>query len=45
VGALLDDNRRRRRADQRQLIEMLSQAGHLRTDLDVDTAADVFYGS
>lgn len=44
VGALLDDNRRRRRADQRQLIEMLSQAGHLRTDLDVDTAADVFYG-
>lgn len=44
VGALLDDNRRRRRADQRHLIELLSKSGHLRTDLDVDTAADVFYG-
>ncbi|HEX4983406.1 MAG TPA: helix-turn-helix domain-containing protein [Ilumatobacteraceae bacterium] len=44
VGALLDDNRRRRRTDQRRLIEILSNAGHLRPELDVDTAADVFYG-
>ncbi|MGD9702013.1 MAG: TetR/AcrR family transcriptional regulator [Acidimicrobiia bacterium] len=43
VGALLDDNRRRRRADQRRLIEILWLAGHLRPDLDVDTAADVCY--
>ena len=44
VGALLDDNRGRRRADQRHLIETLWRSGHLRPDLDVDTAADVFYG-
>lgn len=43
VGALLSGNRRARRADQRRLIDMLGRAGHLRTDLDVDTAADVFY--
>lgn len=42
VAALLDDNRRRRREDQRRLIEVLAQSGTLR--LDVDTAADVFYG-
>ena len=43
VGALLDDNRRRRRDDQRRLVEVLRRSGHLRTGLDVDTAADVFY--
>ena len=43
VGALLDDNRRRRRADQRRLIEIFWSAGHLRPELDVDTAADVVY--
>ena len=36
-------NRRDRRADQRRLVEMLAEAGHLRAGLDVDTAADVFY--
>jgi AcrR family transcriptional regulator len=44
VGGLLDDNRRRRRDDQRRLIEILWRSGHLHPDLDVDTAADVFYG-
>jgi AcrR family transcriptional regulator len=43
VGALLADTRRRRRDDQRQLIEILAQAGHLHQDVDVDTAADVLY--
>lgn len=44
VGALLDDNRARRRDDQRRLIEILRRSGHLRPGLGVDTAADVFYG-
>jgi AcrR family transcriptional regulator len=44
VSELLQETRRRRRADQRALIEILSSAGRLRPDLDVDTAADVFYG-
>ncbi|MET0323638.1 MAG: helix-turn-helix domain-containing protein [Ilumatobacteraceae bacterium] len=43
VGALLEGNRRARRADQRRLVEMMVEAGHLRAGLDVDTAADVFY--
>jgi AcrR family transcriptional regulator len=43
VGILLTDNRRHRRADQRRLVEMLAAAGHLRADLDLDTAADVLY--
>jgi AcrR family transcriptional regulator len=43
VGALLDANRRDRRTDQRRLVELLAEAGHLRNGLDVDTAADVFY--
>ena len=43
VGELLAANRRARRADQRRLVEMLADAGHLRPGLDVDTAADVFY--
>ena len=44
VGVLLQENRRRRRDDQRRLIEVLGRSGHLRPGLDVDTAADVFYG-
>jgi AcrR family transcriptional regulator len=44
VNQLLQETRRRRRADQRALIEILSSARRLRPDLDVDTAADVFYG-
>jgi AcrR family transcriptional regulator len=44
VNDLLQETRRRRRADQRALIEILSSARRLRPDLDVDTAADVFYG-
>jgi AcrR family transcriptional regulator len=44
VGVLLDDNRRRRRDDQRRLIEILWRAGHLRPDIDVESAADAFYG-
>jgi hypothetical protein len=43
VSSLLDDNRHRRRTDQRQLIEILWQSGHLHPDVDIDTAADVFY--
>ena len=44
VGVLLQENRHRRRDDQRRLIEVLGRSGHLRPGLDVDTAADVFYG-
>jgi AcrR family transcriptional regulator len=44
VAALLDDNRQRRRADQRHLIEVVAAAGHLRPDLHVDAAADITYG-
>ena len=44
VGALLEDTRRRRRTDQRRLVELLAEAGHLRPGADVATAADVFYG-
>ena len=43
VGALLDTTCSNRRADQRRLVELLSEAGHLRADLDVDHAADAFY--
>ena len=43
VGELLADNRRRRRADQRRLVEMLARGRAPAPDLDVDTAADVFY--
>ncbi|HEY8548146.1 MAG TPA: TetR family transcriptional regulator [Acidimicrobiales bacterium] len=44
VGALLVDNRSRRRSDERRLVEMVAEAGHLRPDVDVDTAADIVYG-
>ncbi len=43
VGALLDENRQARRADQRHLVEVIAAAGHLRTGIDVDAAADVVY--
>ncbi len=43
VAALLDTNRRDRRTDQRRLVELLMEAGHLRAGLDVGTAADVVY--
>jgi len=43
IAVLLADNRRNRRSDQRRLVGMLADAGHLRGDLDADTAADVFY--
>jgi len=43
VNALLEDIKRRRRHDQRQLVEILSQSGHLATEVDVDTATDIVY--
>lgn len=43
VGALLEETRRRRRADQARLVEMLADRGHLRPDLDTETAADTYY--
>ncbi len=43
VGELLTDNRRARRVDQRRLVEMLAEAGHLRRGLDLAEAADIFY--
>jgi AcrR family transcriptional regulator len=44
VKELLLENRRRRRADQRDLIDTLVAAGHLRPDVDADQAADIVYG-
>ena len=43
VGELLADNRARRRADQRHLVEVLADAGHLRPDVPVGRAADIVY--
>jgi hypothetical protein len=43
VDELLTSNRRARRVDQRRLVEMLAEAGHLRRGLDVADAADIFY--
>jgi AcrR family transcriptional regulator len=43
VNALLEEIKRRRRHDQRQLVEILSQSGHLASEVDVDTAADIVY--
>jgi AcrR family transcriptional regulator len=43
VGGLLEETRRRRRLDQRRLIDVgVAQRG-LRPGLDADTAADVYY--
>ena len=44
VDALLRETRRRRRVDQRHLVEILAQCGHLRRDLKADAAADILYG-
>lgn len=44
VEALLRDTRRRRRLDQRRLVEILADAGHLRPKLKVGTATDIVYG-
>jgi hypothetical protein len=44
VAALLAASQRARRSDQRRLAELLAQAGHLSSRLDVDAAADVLYG-
>jgi len=43
VNALLEANRSGRRRDQHMLAEILSSAGFLAPDLDVDDAADVIY--
>jgi AcrR family transcriptional regulator len=43
IAALLDDNRARRRADQRSLVQALADAGHIREDLTVGAAADHIY--
>jgi AcrR family transcriptional regulator len=43
IAALLADNRARRRADQRALVQALADAGHLRPDLTVRAAADHIY--
>jgi len=43
VHQLYAETRRRRRADQRTLVEVLHRHGHLRSDLDLDEAADTFY--
>jgi AcrR family transcriptional regulator len=44
VGALLDGNRRRRREDQRRLVEILHRSGHLRAGLAIEEGTDIFYG-
>ncbi|HZX55436.1 MAG TPA: TetR/AcrR family transcriptional regulator [Ilumatobacteraceae bacterium] len=43
VKVLLDGTKRRRRLDQRQLVEILAQSGHLRSDIDLDAGADIVY--
>jgi AcrR family transcriptional regulator len=43
VAVLLESNREGRRQDQRRLAEILSEGGHLKSGLDVDTAGDVLY--
>jgi AcrR family transcriptional regulator len=44
VGPLLEETRRRRRADQARLVGILADRGHIRPDLDTATAADIYYG-
>jgi AcrR family transcriptional regulator len=44
VNALLEETRRRRRNDQRALIEILAQSGHIQPGVTVESAADAFYG-
>lgn len=43
VGLIYDETRRRRRSDQRRLVELLAGRGHLREGLPIDDAADVVY--
>lgn len=43
IGELVDENRGRRRQDQRRLVELLVEGGHVRPGLDIDAAADVVY--
>ncbi len=43
VGQLLAENRRARRADQRQLVEILERTGQLPAGGDLDQSADVVY--
>ena len=43
VRGLLEETRRRRRVDQRRLIDVVVAFGQLRPDVDPDTAADVYY--
>lgn len=44
VGALLDETRRRRRHDQKRLVGVLADTGHVHPDVDTARAADVVYG-
>ena len=44
VKRLLDENRRRRRADQRHVVGAFAATGQLRPELDLGHAADVVYG-
>ena len=43
IGALFDANRAGRRSDQRVIVEALHRGGHLRSGIEVDAAADIFY--
>jgi AcrR family transcriptional regulator len=43
VRALLDDTKQRRRADQRHLLEVLAESGHLSPETAIDALADGFY--
>jgi AcrR family transcriptional regulator len=43
VGQLLTENRRARRTDQRQLVEILGATGQLPEGVDLDQSADVVY--
>ncbi len=43
VGGLLEETRRRRRLDQRRLIDVGVAQWGLRPGLDAETAADVYY--
>lgn len=44
IRELLDETRRRRRADQRLLVDQLERSGHLRAGVAAGDAADVVYG-
>lgn len=44
VRELLEENLRLRRIGQRALVAVVHDAGHLADGVDLDTAADVFYG-